>query len=301
MTEISRQFLTPLLTGEQQGYGRGRWEDGKHYAENSLFPDLGVQHKQPHQMSPDEFAEHPYAVFHSSHRGPQSVQDLHDFGFTKHEYGSAFHFGSEQAAMDRSYATMENSRQGIHEDPPSPVHHHVFWYLPTGYEASAPTVSDEEANKPEYEHEDEHGDTEPINKDYSEYYTNAGEDFGSTSVAVRNEHRLRSHRDFVKQAIAQGKSHEIHPETMRQYQTGRLGILRSFTPDNIDEFADSQKLRRVEQPHLDLSEVTPLPQTALGRSNAFTRAPNIQKIRDRRKLDVQEGGGYLRSAGLKNY
>ena len=66
----------------------------------------------PHEMSPEEFASHPYAVFHSSHLDPRDVQnkEFHQVVLNsdgedvnesrRNEFGNAIHVGTEQAALE---------------------------------------------------------------------------------------------------------------------------------------------------------------------------------------------------------
>lgn len=302
----------------------GYWKGGKQYEPDSLFPDYGVALKQPHQMSPDEFASHPYAVFHSNHLDPELVQQ----GQFRHqtiygepldseshldEFGHAVHMGTEQAAMENHLRTANSKTTYVPDHLRSTTaHHHVFWYVPYASETKK-VVSDEEANDG-YVHEDylgEGGVSFP--KDRSEYYRNDVEDPGHVSLAVRNEHRLRSQSDFVKQAIFQGRGHEVHPETMRQYQAGTLGV-REVPLDRLmsemypqEDAAVSQTAdRRMALP----GTVTP-EQTAaeaakaakgvrtvgyglgpIAASARASRGPDMRRIRRRQRLDHAEGGGF---------
>ena len=313
-------------------YAGGHWKNGKYYHPGVLSPETPLAElKQPHQMSPDEFASHPYAVFHSSHLSPEHVhQGAFDrnavrsmrYGELRTEderpddfddenpdrFGDAVHLGTEQAVTDRARFTVLHTG----DDPKftTKAYHHVFWYTPHHGTTEHEPSTDRDANNPY----DEDG-----NKDYDEYYTNTVEDPGHISVAVRNLSQIASQADFVRKAIAEGKTSEVHPETLRRYRSGTLGIngprekgelqaLRDRRDQDMDAAIDAwrdqtnyEHENKYYQPDLagnfkrttpNWGALTDAKIKAERERTRLTRGPDMDRIRTRSTLDVAQGGGY---------
>lgn len=164
--------------------------------------------KKPHEMSPEEFAAHPYAVFHSTHRSQGEV----DAGNNR-PYGGDIHVGTEQAALERHVATSDTENVNRHTigDPrrTSDARLHTFWHKPTEEQLSN-RLTDWGAN-----HKDP--GTGPA------YYTNEVEDKMSTSLVTDKPESLMPQDAYVRAAIMAKKGHEVHPKTMEMYRQGALG------------------------------------------------------------------------------
>jgi len=166
-----------------------------------------VKAKKPHQMTPEEFAAHPYAVFHSSHLPTDAVLNPE-----KRPYGGGIHVGTEQAALERHVATSSRDNIERHTvgDPrmKSDGRLHTFWHAPTGHQLSE-VISDWQAN----------------NRDPKEgpaYYKNDMEDRGSTSLVTNQPESLKTHGEYVRQAIKAKKGHEVPAKTIEMYRQGAL-------------------------------------------------------------------------------
>jgi hypothetical protein len=88
-------------------------------------------------------------------------------------------------------------------------------------------VSDSYANTGEAVHGDTQG------KDVAAYYRNEVEDRNSTSVVLNNRHPLLTHSDYVRDAIANGKEHEVHPTTLDMYHRGSLDKVEPINWDKV--------------------------------------------------------------------
>jgi hypothetical protein len=161
--------------------------------------------KEPHQMSPDEFASHPYAVFHSTHLDePDLFNSEKRFGKS-----SVVHFGTLQAALDRHAITEDPANRGIEGRDADLSGHkedarlHVFWHKPESLAVGRDTSKN---------------DYEPGTR----YYRNEVENAGSISLATSERDSVKSQHEYVTDAISQGKAHEVHPATMDMYKRGLL-------------------------------------------------------------------------------
>lgn len=307
-----QQFDQPFLPdASPEAY----WKDGVMHDPGTLFPEMTYRHKQPHEMSPEEFASHPYAVFHSSHLDPKAVQQG---VFTSEaiksptaprvssKFGRAVHMGTEQAAVEN------HKRSGMNqwlEDYTPTSHIHTFWHIPqeasTGGEI--PVVSDTEANTAWHT---TRGGFRGDDKTGNEYYENATEDKGSPSIAIRDDSRLRSQADFVRKAISEGRGHEVHPETMRRYNEGTLGFREATLDSTWDHIANrSNAIHRARQNFMGLHEEGLFDHPAdgaglndemyntlerVGSAHRLGNGPDEERINNRIALDQREGGGYGR-------
>jgi hypothetical protein len=158
--------------------------------------------KKPHQMTPEEFAAHPYAVFHSSHVPLNKVN---------RPYGGGIHAGTEQAALERHVATSSHQNRRVlginHPDTTSDAQLHTFWHQPTEEQVGT-VVGDKAANRGAAA-----GAT---------YYRNDHEDEGSTSLVTYEPENLKTHGEYVRQAIKTKKGHEVPAKTMEMYRQGDL-------------------------------------------------------------------------------
>ena len=197
-------------------------------------------------MSPDEFAAHPAAIFHSTYlpdedvfnvskRSPVINSEITSFKGTDKEGNPVtlrpikkVHLGTFHAALQ--ITGIRNSG----DDKPSTIH--TFW--------QTPKVSDSTARKrianyitpdPKYYkgHEDPEHEELDINHPEAvahfipgtQYYENMSEDRWSPSLATDNPQKyLTSQADYVKTALDRGvPESEIHPRTLAQYKAGTLG------------------------------------------------------------------------------
>jgi hypothetical protein len=192
---------------------------------------------QPHQMTPEQFSSHPYAVFRGSTSDPRDTQNK-NIRLSK-SGGNAAHFGTQQAALKALNAKW-------HKFSENQPYLHTFWHVPKPEELTL--VSDREANSP----------TATSNQ----YYTNEIEDRGSLSLALRNFNGLKSHSDFVKEAIQRGKTSEIPKETLESYTSGTLGF-RPVHKEELSRVESSSKGKPIPGdkdfelpiPHEDLNKI----------------------------------------------
>ena len=160
----------------------------------------GPRIKQPHQMSPEEFASHPFAVFHSTHLPAEDVRDPHA------RSSPGIHLGTDRAATQRHLVTGLMVSQPYTRNASM----HVFHHDPGD---RVQRTTDNVAN--EYT-------GNPSRRKLNSYYENEHEDKGSLSLVVHDPSRLKSQHDYVVEAIKQGKGDEVHPYTMQLYKSGSL-------------------------------------------------------------------------------
>ena len=221
--------------------------------------------KQPHQMTPEEFAAQPNAVFHTSHLYPESVRNM-DTRQTDFNSGlgtsPAIHVGSEQAALENAARTVDRYDTDILEDEPARLH--VFHYTAKPgdnmlvHEDGIPYLKPgANAQNIDPDH-DEYNSTHNIYPGY-EYthdlhdmpgllYRNAAEDKGSVSISVMDVSRLKSQGDFVRDAIASGKGDEVHPKTMAMYKAGSFDKGDYLDPDGLRTIKNKNEPNRSVNP-----------------------------------------------------
>lgn len=202
--------------------------------------ELGRQFKQPHQMSPEEFAAHPAAVFHGTYlpdsevlnlekRDPSAASGLGQVqgvnGWGQHDFLNPvkkIHLGTFQAALDTIVMkSKEHDQEGTV---------HTFWQTPkVSGKTSEERLYEYFDADPEYSAEDLNN---PENVAHyvpgNHYYENQSEDIGNLSFATDEPHKtLASHSDYVKAALDKGiPESEVHPRTLAQYKAGTLGKMR---------------------------------------------------------------------------
>lgn len=194
--------------------------------------------KQPHQMSPEEFAAQPNAVFHTSHLAPERVRNI---DVRKEDFDSglgtspAIHVGSEQAALENAARTVDRYDEGILKNEPARLH--VFHYIAQPGDStrvhddgisyvkpgrSLRSMVPASAYNSTYNLDTENEYTHDLHDMPGLLYKNAAEDKGSVSVSINDPSRLKSHGDYVREAIAAGKGDEVHHKTMAMYKAGAL-------------------------------------------------------------------------------
>lgn len=166
--------------------------------------------KKPHQMTPEEFAAHPYAVFRSTHLPEGQELDTSKSFWP----GGGVHLGTEQAALDRHRATsFKPNFEDNYETPKagpkfsSNARLYTYWHKPEEEHVTKLGVDSEE------------NDVTPGTR----YYTNKYEDPGNLSMVTTETDRLKTHSDYVRAAIKRGKGHEVPGKTMEMYRQGTLG------------------------------------------------------------------------------
>lgn len=168
---------------------------------------------EPHQMSPQQFAEHKHAVFHSTHLADPLNLDKR----------SSIHVGTLAAAMERHGAT--GLQGGEMPGWTTDANIHVYHLKPTAEERIT-EIDDSDANLL--------GSWDPKHSDSPvHYYQNLVEDVSSTSAVVRDPSRLKSQSQFVEEAIRNGKVDEVHPFTMAKHLTGTLGVHKQPLQDTL--------------------------------------------------------------------
>jgi len=242
------------------------------------LPGLGSNYKppvkEPHQMTPDEFDSHPYAVFHASRASARELAERPFVGGTD-SWGSRYdpevqplHAGTERAALERAasgfYSGDDHGRN-------SPWKMHTFWAVPSKEEVQrgAQYFDDhrvpisvfnkvqklERAQKPRIASVGNTSDSRntPENPeayaDHLGYYVNGVEDIGSISMATRRpDTRYQTHADFVRKAIANGKGDEVHPLTMAMYKQGKLSQGKEIDEDEAEYAKRTSKLYKKNDP-----------------------------------------------------
>ena len=187
------------------------------------LPGLEPEHtvKQPHQMSPEEFLRSPGVVFHSTYapvanqgRMSSQVNEPHEQeGWYSRKYwqnstNRNVHVGTWRAASERALNKKDDDITMIAGHMTSPYAEKIF--------------SDNEANFNEG-----HYDLSEDPRDYTKnrkpfIYLNKGEDPGALSAVLPDTTHLKTHMDYVDDAIKAGRGHEVHPVTMARYQAGNL-------------------------------------------------------------------------------
>jgi hypothetical protein len=209
--------------------------------------ELGRQFKQPHQMSPDEFAAHPAAVFHSTYlpdeevfnlekRDPSPASGLGRVNITNGWGEKDFldpvkkiHLGTFQAALERGFNSNEDKNKKLTI--------HTFWQTP-----KIPGATAKERLTDYFDVNREHNKDDVANPENvahyipgGHYYENQNEDLFSASFATDEPtNHLSSQADYVKAALNSGvPESEIHPRTLAQYKAGTLGKMR-MTSDTAE-------------------------------------------------------------------
>lgn len=225
--------------------------------------------KQPHQMTPDEFAAAPNAVFHTSFVNPEdTLRTDNRREDWKAGLGSSphVHVGTEQAAIENADRMEQNDVPQMAKDDGADGYGrlHTYWYHPKPGDSMEVHNDSEVYTRPEYGdmHPDDlyekfhdydperaynSGDFDP-KYEYSHdvhpfsavLYKNTGEDRGSLAISVGDTSRLKTHGDYVREAISQGKGDEVHPKTMAMFKAGHLdngailppGFVRKVSSNN---------------------------------------------------------------------
>lgn len=236
-----------------------------------------TQFKQPHQMSPDEFNLHPSAVFHGTWLPDNDVFDLRrrnptgaGWGLNDWDVYEKVHLGTFRSAVDRMHETIRWDPKGTNGDvKPRPDHAigtiHSFWQTPHNVALGGVMAASDDPNPEDMAHF----------MPGSMWYRNQNEDYPNLSFATDEpEDHLKSQADFVKEAIAQGKIKEVHPETLKRYKAGTLGKMR-VTVENVVNL-NSQ----LYYPHPTLKRNT------LG---AYENAgPSEQNVRGKKFFDIPD-------------
>jgi hypothetical protein len=184
---------------------------------DSYLPGLSLKEApetqpQPHQMTPTEFANHPYAVFHGSDVAMESVRQTNP----------QIHVGSDSAAIQRA-----GSR--THKADSTPALN-TLWHVPENVPNATRVYTEGPAHATSSEYSITPGSSKPNRESRrpagvnNVYYNNDFEDAGSTSLSIQDASRLKSQSDFVEDAIRSGKANEVHPLTMAKHIAGTLGI-----------------------------------------------------------------------------
>jgi hypothetical protein len=219
--------------------------------------DLDSLSNEPHRMSPTQFLEHPDTLFHSSNKpiskpnlnglkvpvvpklgasyGGTSLYTTPQAAFVGENYT---HAGSELAALERAHLSnnMDTAMHLVHTP-----HKDYADRVLTDEEANGDTFDSEYGSDERIEMGDPHDNT-------PHYYKNAVEDPTSLS-AVLPRSRALTHYDYVKKAIDAGKGHEVHPETLRLYNEGKL----SSKLETLSPAETKSRYEQMKNPELAIS------------------------------------------------
>lgn len=198
-----------------------------------LGPEEFKQDLQPHQMTPDQFANHPHAVFHTTH-----LADPFDRDYTAEdgsEAPKAIHVGTYAAALERHGTTGKKSeaQEGWTRD----ANLHV-WHATPAANSLPREVTDATANLGKKDLEYRLNQSIPKTL----YYQNMVESPGSTSALVATDH-LKSQHDYVTAAIANGKGDEVPASTMARYKAGNLSVWKQPIQDSIAKVGSATSTR----------------------------------------------------------
>lgn len=286
----------------------------------------------PHQMTPAQFREHPLAVHHGTTQAAMVAEDLGQAG-GRHARNLSFAGDKFQAADRIGEYTHQNPEHASlfpldNSELAGNIHH--YWAVPTAHEAKRYFEDDDSSVHSEGE-PDIHGVTANQgvvsgfvlhkNDQTLGYYRNIyegasdrdlrgrGDNPGSPSVAVNNialrySKGLTTQSEFVREAIALGKAHEVHPETMDLYNKGTLdttpmsnheishdiyGVSKFISPQfqfNHEYYARSPYHRQYQEEAIDSKyqpEITPRSELPSFKDN---------KTLDMREIRKQVSSGY---------
>jgi hypothetical protein len=177
-----------------------------------LEPGDAVE-KQPHQMSPEEFAMHPNSVFHITNRPyadrskplRERLREMNGKPWNT-PVNTNFHVGTYRSAIDRHSTGFGSSSL--------PARLYVGWVNPA-VEVEKSIVSDAQAQTP-------NPDVNLHPEGKAQPYLNKIEDPGAMSMVLPKATDLKTHADFVERALAEGKEDEVHPQTLAMYRAGAL-------------------------------------------------------------------------------
>ena len=215
--------------------------------------------REPHQMSPEEFAAHPSAVFHTTHLDLNEGERVLDMKSRKESYDKNMgfsphiHVGTEQAAIENASRTQLSQRY-------RPTRLHTFWY--TAQKRDPFTVRKDGIPFNGEQTHDDHNYGAVV-------YANAGEDRGSVSISVADPSRLKNQSHFVREAIAAGKMHEIHPRTWALFNNGTLDNGVKLSPSFVGNVAYK---------NYAMHQARPKPDPTLWEDKAY-KAPLPQGVR----------------------
>lgn len=199
--------------------------------------------KQPHQMSPEEFAEHPLAVYHST----ALAGNLHE----RRHAATPMHLGTRRAAEHRRANVGYPGELFTFHDVPSfsgpaeTLDPKVTLRDATAHQLHSrarrlvgPERAEQDLALPSADH-----------AYLSGHYTNLVEHPGSIS-AVRTfpANEIMSHHEAVRRALDAGKESEVHPVTLKMYREGKLK-----EPEEIT-YAQNNVVKKAAYRDLHLSE-----------------------------------------------
>jgi hypothetical protein len=154
--------------------------NSKQFRQTRLFAPLGMM-KQPHQMTPIEFANSPRTMIHGS--DTEDFEELRtDARAIGMEDSEGFHMGTVASADERMRHRTVSSIEG--------------YYHPVRPDPGAMVGSKDRLIK------DEGTDWEP--EHFGHYYRNAYEDKGSISAVVESPNDVTHYADYVHEALGRG-------------------------------------------------------------------------------------------------
>ena len=254
--------------------------------------------KAPHEMSPEEFAAHPYAVFHGT-TSPDSVTDRRHEKLdvnTGELRPAVMHAGTKQSAVDRIrhkyFLTSFDPETALSDRQGNPAKVYTMWAIPkkkeigVNYADSLATNHDDPyphdiyTGRPSIEIIGRTGDDK--NKSLG-YYRNEAEDKGSVSLGTRRpDVRFKLQAEYVKEAIDAGKENEVHPRTLALYKQGHLSEGEVIHGGNI--MAPGGVLDGRQQLDLGLRAPAPNPMPV------HEGGPELKRIRQQYKRDKGKPG-----------
>ncbi|HET7110221.1 MAG TPA: hypothetical protein VFI41_05075 [Gemmatimonadales bacterium] len=182
-------------------FGLDYFKERNRAPQGRLFDTNEVPLAEPHQQTAQQFANDPRSWFHGRFQHP-ALRGMHvDSTEMRRSGNEGVHFGTRQAAVERLTA------QGTPREVPHP---HTGEDRATAVSrVFAVRHAGRTANEPKRAIPDQWSDWYKMPEDVGEYYRNEVEDIGSISIRVPGMHHVVSHRQFVQQAVKQGKN--VHP------------------------------------------------------------------------------------------
>lgn len=191
--------------------------------------------KAPHEMSPEEFAAHPYAVFHGTTR-PEAVLDRYGNRYDpetgEYQERPPMHAGTKRAAVDRvrhTSVTQPKEDDETWSTVGHPAKIYTMWAIPKKKELGIKYVDELHAGGRKIDPDTGLANIETVGHNEDDaantlgYYRNAAEDARSISTATRApEQRYKLQSDYVREAVKAGKENEVHPHTLALYNQGKL-------------------------------------------------------------------------------
>lgn len=200
--KLNPKQFTPDQVGPELATRLSKGYDPPDTTTGRLFDTASVPMAEPHQQTQEQFAGDARTWWHGRYQHPD-MQTMHYNRETqgKPGVGGGIHVGSKQSALDRVTAL---GRPKTRPHPHSGEDEAQWVSRGFPVRPAAPTV-----NTPDRPINDQWDDWYQLPDERGEYYRNQVEDQGNLSMRFPGPHSVMNHRQFVEQAVKQGK--DVHP------------------------------------------------------------------------------------------